>query len=40
MKDYFYPRTGDVDADGNPNACSSPSYMKDSPPTRARPGRR
>jgi hypothetical protein len=29
LKDYFYPRTGEVDADGNPERVQVPSYMKD-----------
>ena len=29
MKDYFFPRTGEVDADGNPERVQLPSYMKD-----------
>jgi hypothetical protein len=29
LKDYFYPQTGEVDADGNPERVQMPSYMKD-----------
>jgi hypothetical protein len=29
MKDYFYPETGEVDADGNPERVQIASYMKD-----------
>lgn len=29
LKDYFYPQTGTLDADGNPNRVQLPSYMKD-----------
>lgn len=29
MKDYFYPKTGDTDADGNPERVQIASYMKD-----------
>lgn len=29
LKDYFFPRTGDVDHDGHPMRVSLPSYMKD-----------
>jgi hypothetical protein len=29
MKDYFYPKTGEVDADGNPERVQIASYMKD-----------
>jgi hypothetical protein len=29
LKDYFFPRTGDVDADGQPERVQLPSYMKD-----------
>lgn len=29
MKDYFFPRTGEKDADGNPERVQLPSYMKD-----------
>ena len=28
-KDYFYPKTGEVDADGNPERVQIASYMKD-----------
>jgi hypothetical protein len=28
-KDYFFPRTGTYDVDGNPNRVQLPSYMKD-----------
>lgn len=28
-KDYFYPKTGEVDVDGNPERVQLPSYMKD-----------
>jgi hypothetical protein len=29
LKDYFFPRTGEVDADGNEDRVELPSYMKD-----------
>lgn len=29
LRDYFYPKTGEVDADGNPERVVLPSYMKD-----------
>lgn len=29
LKDYFYPKTGEVDADGNPERVQLPSYAKD-----------
>jgi hypothetical protein len=29
IKDYFFPRTGTYDVDGNPNRVQLPSYMKD-----------
>jgi hypothetical protein len=29
MKDYFFPKTGEVDADGNPERVQMASYMKD-----------
>jgi hypothetical protein len=29
LKDYYFPKTGDVDADGNPERVQLPSYMKD-----------
>lgn len=29
LKDYFYPKTGEVDVDGNPERVQLPSYMKD-----------
>ena len=29
LKDYFFPRTGRLDKDGNPERISFPSYMKD-----------
>lgn len=29
LKDYFYPRTGDTDPDGNPERVQIASYMKD-----------
>lgn len=29
LKDYFFPRTGEVDADGNPERVQIASYMKD-----------
>ncbi len=29
LKDYFFPRTGTYDVDGNPNRVSLPSYIKD-----------
>lgn len=29
LKDYFFPKTGEVDADGQPERVQLPSYMKD-----------
>jgi hypothetical protein len=29
LKDYFYPKTGELDPDGNPERVQVPSYMKD-----------
>src|SRR5206468_372550 len=29
LKDYFFPKTGEVDADGNAERVQVPSYMKD-----------
>lgn len=29
LKDYFFPRTGTTDPDGNPNRVQLPSYMRD-----------